>query len=79
MLIENHDLIHEFPEYHKIIHELKSSNEHFAKLFNEYEEIDHEIHLIEEGIENTSDEYLEERKIRRVHLKDELYGMLREA
>lgn len=79
MLIENHDLIHEFPEHHKTIHQLKANNEHFAKLFDEYEEIDHEVHLIEEGIDNTSDEYLHERKMRRVFLKDELYRMIREA
>ena len=79
MLIEDHDLVHEFPEHYKTIHHLRQSDEHFAKLYNEYEEIDHEVHLIEEGIENTSDEYLESRKLRRVYLKDELYRMIREA
>ena len=79
MLIESHDLIHEFPEHHKTIYRLKESDEYFAKLYDEYREVDHEVHLIEEGFENTSDEYLEERKLRRVYLKDELYRMIREA
>ena len=78
MLIESHDLIHEFPEHHKTIHKLKTNDESFAKMFDEYREVDHEIHLIEEGFENTSDEYLEQRKLRRVYLKDELYRMIRE-
>jgi uncharacterized protein YdcH (DUF465 family) len=79
MPIEKHDLIHELPEYRDRIHELKVSNEHFAQLFDEYHEIDHEIHRIEEEIEPTSDEYLEQQKKKRLALKDELLAMLKEA
>jgi uncharacterized protein YdcH (DUF465 family) len=76
MTLEKHDLIHEFPEHRDLIHSLKMNNRHFAKLFDEYHEIDHEIHRIEEGVENTSDDYLEERKKKRLALKDELYAMI---
>ncbi|MCP4187387.1 MAG: YdcH family protein, partial [Gammaproteobacteria bacterium] len=31
------------------------------------------------GVENTSDDYLEERKKQRLHLKDELYKMIRKV
>lgn len=79
MLGEKHDLLHEFPEYKDKIHELKLSNEHFAKLFAQYHEIEHEVRRIEEGVETTSDEYLEERKKERLNLKDQLYEMLKEA
>jgi uncharacterized protein YdcH (DUF465 family) len=79
MLGEKHDLLHEFPEYKDKIHELKLSNEHFAKLFAEYHEIEHEVRRIEEGVETTSDEYLEERKKERLNLKDQLFEMLKEA
>ena len=34
--MENHDLYHEFPEMHDAIHELKVTNEHFKKLYDEY-------------------------------------------
>ena len=61
-MIEKHDLHHEFPEYHDRIHELKTSNSHFARLFEEYHDINREILKIEEGGENTSDEYLEALK-----------------
>ena len=77
MPIEKHDLIHELPEYRERIHELKISDHHFARLFGEYHELDHEIHRIEEGIEPTADEYLEEQKKKRLFLKDQLLAMLK--
>ena len=77
MLGEHHGLVQEFPEHKDKIHELKTSDPEFAKLFNKYEEIDKEIYRIEMQIENTSDEYLENLKIRRVQLKDQLYDMLK--
>ncbi|MCK4866030.1 MAG: YdcH family protein [Gammaproteobacteria bacterium] len=77
MLNEKHDLIHELPEHRDAIHKLKTSNNHFSRLFEEYHEIDHEVHRIETGVENTSDEYLEEKKKQRLHLKDELLAMIK--
>jgi uncharacterized protein YdcH (DUF465 family) len=78
-MIENHSLMNEFPEHKKTIHKLKLNNHHFAKLFDEYHLADKEIHHIEEGVENTSDTYLENLKKKRLHLKDELYGMIKTA
>ena len=79
MMVEKHDLIHELPEYREQIHELKMSDKHFARLFEEYHDLDHEVRRIEEGVENTGDAYLEDLKKRRLKLKDEMYGMLRHA
>ncbi len=79
MLTEKHDLVHELPEHRDTIHNLKLTNNHFARLFNEYHEVDHEVHRIETGIENTSDDYLEERKKVRLYLKDELYRIIQQA
>ena len=79
MLNEKHDLLHELPEYREQIHQLKVENQHFARLFNDYHDVDHEIHRIETGIENTSDDYLEGRKKQRLHLKDQLFQMLQNA
>ena len=79
MLNEKHDLVHELPEFRDRIHELKMSNNHFSRLFDKYHEIDHEVHRIETGVENTSDEYLEEKKKQRLHLKDELFKIIKEA
>jgi uncharacterized protein YdcH (DUF465 family) len=78
MLGEKHDLIHELPEYKDDIHYLKMNNHYFARLFNEYHELDHEVLRIEEGVETPSDEYLELQKKKRLCLKDELFTMLKE-
>ncbi|MBO9490326.1 DUF465 domain-containing protein [Endozoicomonas sp. G2_1] len=79
MPIEKHDLHHEFPEYHDEIHDLKMNNNHFARLFKEYHELDHEVNRIEQGVENTADEYLEKLKYQRLNLKDQLFGMIKES
>ena len=76
MLNEKHDLIHELPEHKELIHTLKMGNHHFARLFDEYHEIDHEVRRIETGVEATSDDHLEQRKKQRLLLKDQLFEMI---
>jgi uncharacterized protein YdcH (DUF465 family) len=78
MSLEKHDLIHELPESKEAIHLLKTNSAHFAKLFDEYHEVDHAVHRVETGAENTSDEYLENLKKKRLNLKDQLFSMIRE-
>ena len=73
-----HELADEFPEFADRIHELKVEDAHFAKLFETYHDTDHEVYRIEQGVETTSDEYLEEQKKKRLSLKDQLYGMIRD-
>lgn len=77
MSLEKHDLLHELPDYRDQIHELKLNNAHFARLFDQYHEVDHEVHRIETGVETPSDDYTEERKKLRLNLKDQLFDMLR--
>ncbi len=79
MLNEKHDLIHELPQHRETIHNLKMTDPHFAQLFEEYHDLDHEVHRIETGVETTSDEYLEGRKKQRLHLKDELFQLIQNA
>lgn len=78
MPIEKHDLLHELPESKDAIHKLKMTDQHFAKLFETYHDTDQEVHRIEQGVETTSDEYLEEQKKKRLSLKDQLYVMIRD-
>ncbi|MGB0188363.1 MAG: YdcH family protein [Aequoribacter sp.] len=75
-MLEKHDLHHEFPEHHDAIHDLKMSDAHFARLFTQYHEADHEVHRIETGAENTSDDYLNERKKVRLNLKEQLLAII---
>lgn len=79
MPIEKHDLLHEFPEHKDTIHSLKVSDNHFAKLFDEYHQTDKEVHRIEEHIETPTDEYTNKRKLDRLALKDKLHKMILEA
>ena len=79
MTIAKHDLHHEFPEFNDEIHYLKMNDNHFSRLFTEYHEVDHEVHRIEQGVENTSDEYVEQRKKQRLKLKDQLCVMLKKV
>ena len=75
--MEKHDLLHEFPEHHDKIHQLKTENHHFRKLFDDYHELDHQLLRIKTGIEIATDEALKELKSRSLHLKDELYKMIK--
>ena len=77
MLNEKHDLVHELPEHREAIHNLKMNNQHFSRLFDQYHEIDHEVHRIETGVETTSDEYLDDKKRKRLQLKDELFKIIK--
>ncbi len=73
MIIEKHALVTEFPELKAQIHTLKLSDAHFARLFTEYHELDHQVIRAEEGVEHLSDSALESLKLRRAQLKDNLY------
>lgn len=72
-----HELHDEFPEAGEALHRLKIENAHFAKLANEYHEVNREIHRIEADVEAASDERAEALKKRRLALKDEIAGILR--
>lgn len=74
-----HELAAEFPELKDKIHELKMSDGHFQRLFDEYHEINREVHRVEAAGVNVADEHFEELKKKRMALKDELYAMLTKA
>ena len=75
----NHDIAHEFPEHLEKIHTLKTSDAHFAKLFNEYDEDNHAIKKYETGGAVISEEALEMLKKKRLNLKDQIYQRLLES
>jgi len=71
--MKRHDLNTDFPEFKERIHELKMTDGHFKRLFDEYDELDKDVHRIESGAEQTTDEVLNNLRAKRVVLKDELY------
>lgn len=71
-----HELHEEFPEAAARIHDLKTSNSHFASLAERYHEVNRAIHRMEAEVEPVADETLEDMKKQRLHLKDEIFKML---
>lgn len=71
-----HELAEEFPEHVERIHALKSENAHFARLMEEYHEINRAVHRAETNVEPTEELHEVEMRKKRMALKDELYRML---
>ena len=71
-----HELHEEFPEHAEKITELKTCNAHFARLAEEYHEINRAVHRAETNIEPMEDLAEGEIRKKRALLKDELYRML---
>jgi uncharacterized protein YdcH (DUF465 family) len=71
-----HDLTEEFPDQRERLTALKTRDGHFARLTEEYNEVNRTIHRIETRVEPTSEDVEEELKRRRVRLKDEIAQML---
>jgi len=79
MSVDHHDLIHEFPELKSRIHELKLGDTHFRQLFDEYHKLTRSVENMENEVTPVATQTEEEAKVRRVHLKDQLYKMLTAA
>jgi len=71
-----HELIEEFPDKADRIHELKVSDRHFRKLFDEYHEVNRSVHRAETNVEPIEQLAEAELRKKRLYLKDELARML---
>lgn len=71
-----HELAEEFPDMAERIHALKTSDSRFARLVEEYHEVNREVHRMETRVEPASEDVEEEFKRRRVRLKDEIAQLL---
>lgn len=71
-----HELHDEFPEFADKMSELKISDAHFSKLFEEYHDVNREVHRGETDVEPMSDDHMNELRRKRMVLKDELYALL---
>ncbi len=78
MLGESHDLFHEFPELESKIASLRSANQEFARLMDDYDSLDARVRSLEELGVPVADETIEELKKQRLMLKDHLYQLLRD-
>lgn len=66
-----------FPEHRELISTLKTTDAHFAKLFDKHNELDQQIKNMEAGIELATHTEIEILKKEKLHLKDELYAILK--
>lgn len=71
-----HELADEFPDDHRLLHELKLGNPHFVTLADRYHAVNGEIHRIEAGVESPSDSHTEVLKKQRLALLDEIAAIL---
>lgn len=74
-----HELAEEFPADAARIHALKASDAHFARLVDEYHEVNRAVHGAESRAEPTDDAREEELRRHRLALKDQIWQMLRAA
>ena len=58
---------------------MKAGDPQFAGRYDEYHAVNDEVERIEFQIETPSDMYTETLKKRRLHLKDEIYAILRKV
>lgn len=65
-----HTLAEEFPDQTELIHKLKVSDAQFARLLEDYDEVNDQIHLAETNVKPM--DHFEEEKLRkrRLQIKD---------
>ena len=71
-----HELAEEFPNDIDRMHALKAENAHFARLFDDYHELNRAIHRAETNVEPTDDFHMTQMRKQRMAMKDEIAGML---
>ncbi|MEQ8700368.1 MAG: DUF465 domain-containing protein [Bauldia litoralis] len=71
-----HELAADFPEHAQKIHDLKTTDAHFAKLAEEYHVINRAIHRAETGVEPIDDLAETEMHKKRMVLKDQIAAIL---
>ena len=71
-----HTLAEEFPGQIEAIHRLKVSNPAFAKLLEEYDDVNDQIHLAETNVKPVEHAFEAELRKRRLNIKDAIAAAL---
>ncbi len=74
-----HELAEEFPDKVTAMSELKQSDAHFAKLADEYHEVNRAVHRAETNVEPIEELAEVDLRKKRSALKDEIWGILAKA
>ena len=72
-----HELAEEFPEFVEKMSSLKVSDKHFAKLFDDYHELNRKVHTAETNVKPREELAEVDLRKRRGALKDEIYAYLK--
>ncbi|WP_372886976.1 YdcH family protein [Shimia sp.] len=72
-----HELAEEFPEFVEKMHALKTTDAHFAKLAEDYHELNRKVHRAETNVEPREELAEVDLRKRRGALKDEIYAYLK--
>ena len=68
-----------FPEFRDLITQLKTTDHHFMRLFEQHNALDQKVKNMEATISPTSHEDIEVVKKEKLLLKDQLYVLLKKA
>lgn len=68
-----------FPEYRDLISRLKTEDARFHNLFEKHHERDQKIKNMETPVIHGTHKEIEKLKKEKLHLKDQLYAILRKA
>lgn len=71
-----HELADDFPDQADRIRELKQADAHFARLVEDYHEVNRAVHRAETLVEPTSPAHETELRRRRMQLKDDIWRRL---
>ncbi len=74
-----HELHEEFPDKAQAIHALKTSDTHFARLVEEYHDVNRAVHRAETRVEPVSAEAEAALRHKRMRLKDDIWKALQPA
>ena len=74
-----HELAEEFPDKIELMHTLKMKDAHFAKLFDEYHEVNRAVHRAETRVDTIDELAEEDLRKQRMLLKDEIWSMISAA
>lgn len=74
-----HELAEEFPDKVDTIHALKQTDGHFARLADDYHDVNRQVHRAETNVEPMEELAEVALRKKRAALKDEIYQMLQNA
>ncbi|WP_170581573.1 YdcH family protein [Ruegeria arenilitoris] len=74
-----HELAEEFPDKVELMSRLKQTDAHFARLADEYHELNRMVHRAETNVEPMEDLAEGELRKKRAALKDQIWSILSKA